>query len=88
MSINKKNSEILDQLLCGENLDDEPSSILMKRWLNDQILDVETGALLAALRAKGVVGNELSSMAKELLNVCNLFFGLKVYNFPSVISVQ
>ncbi len=72
MSINKKNSEILDQLLCGENLDDETSSILMKRWLNDQILDVETGALLAALRAKGVVGNELSSMAKELLNVCHL----------------
>ena len=72
MSINKKNSEILDQLLQGENLDEETSITLMKRWLDDQILDVETGALLSALRAKGVVGTELSSMAKELLNACNL----------------
>ena len=69
---NKTNSEILDQLLFGQNLDDETSRVLMKRWLNDEILDVQTGAFLSAFRAKGVSGMELSSMAEELLNVCEL----------------
>jgi len=69
---NKTNSEILDQLLFGNNLDDETSRDLMKRWLNHEILDVQTGAFLSALRAKGVSGTELSSMAEELLNSCKL----------------
>ncbi len=69
---NKTNSEILDQLLFGHNLDNETSSLLMKRWLNNEILDVQTGAFLGALRAKGVTGTELSSMAEVLLNSCKL----------------
>ena len=72
MSINKTNSEILNQLLCGENLDAETSNTLMKRWINDEILDVQTGAFLSALRAKGCTGIELSSMADVLLNACQL----------------
>ena len=72
MSFNKTNSEILNQLLQGENLDDLTARVLMKRWLNDEILDVQTGAFLTALRAKGSTGIELSSMAEELLNVCKL----------------
>jgi len=72
MSFNKTNSEILNQLLQGQNLDDITSRVLMKRWLNDEIEDVQTGAFLAALRAKGSSGLELSSMAEELLNVCKL----------------
>ena len=44
----------------------------MKRWLNDEISEVQTGAFLSALRAKGCTGIELSSMANELLNVCDL----------------
>ena len=72
MSINRTNSEILNQLLCGQNLDAETSSTLMKRWLNDEILDVQTGAFLSALRAKGATGLELSSMAEVLLNACRL----------------
>ncbi len=72
MSNNKTNSEILDQLLSGQNLDDETSSSLMKSWLNDELLDVQTGAFLSALRAKGVTGKELSSMAEVLLNSCKL----------------
>ena len=72
MSINKTNSEILDQLLCGQNLNAETSSILMRRWLNDEILDVQTGAFLSAFRAKGATGTELSSMAEILLNACDL----------------
>jgi len=72
MTINKTNSEILDQILYGKNLDDEVSKILMTRWLNDEILDVQTGAFLGALRAKGATGIELSSMAEVLLNACKL----------------
>ena len=51
MSITKTNSEILNQLLNGQDLDEETSNILMKRWLNDEILEVQTGAFLSALRA-------------------------------------
>ena len=58
MSKNKTNSAILDQLLYGQNLDAETSNILMQRWLNDEILDVQTGAFLSALRAKGATGTE------------------------------
>ncbi len=72
MSINKTNSEILDQLLHGQNLDDETSRSLMIRWLDDEIMDVQTGAFLSAFRAKGVTGTELSSMADVLLNACEL----------------
>ena len=53
MSIIKTNSEILNQLLNGQDLDAETSNALMKRWLNDEILEVQTGAFLSALRSKG-----------------------------------
>ena len=72
MSSNLSNVEILNILLEGKNLDNLTSSSLMKRWLSDEISDVQTGAFLCALRAKGCTGNELSSMAQELLNVCDL----------------
>ena len=72
MPITKKNSEILDQILCGDNLNYESACILMERWLNNEISEVETGAFLSALRAKGVTGTELSSMAEVLLNACKL----------------
>lgn len=75
MFINQTNSEILDQLLKGQDLDDKTSRSLMKKWLNEEILDVQTGALLSALRAKGATGTELSSMAEELLNACKLPVG-------------
>ena len=72
MSFNQQNSEILNRLLQGENLDEPSARILMKRWLNDEVLDVQTGAFLSALRAKGSTGIELYAMAEELLNVCKL----------------
>ncbi|MBO8230117.1 anthranilate phosphoribosyltransferase [Prochlorococcus marinus str. MU1404] len=72
MSSKLTNAEILNILLEGKNLDDITSRLLMKRWLNDEISDVQTGAFLSALRAKGSTGLELSSMAEELLNVCEL----------------
>jgi len=72
MSSNLSNSEILNTLLEGGNLDDLNARALMQRWLNDEISEVQTGAFLGALRAKGCTGVELSSMAEELLNVCEL----------------
>ena len=72
MSSNLSNAEILNILLEGGDLDGLNARSLMKRWLNDQISDVQTGAFLSALRAKGCTGVELSSMADELLNVCKL----------------
>ena len=72
MSSNLSNVEILNILLEGRNLDDFTSRSLMQRWLNDEIPDVQTGAFLSALRAKGCTGTELYSMAEELLNVCEL----------------
>ena len=72
MSSNLSNAEILNTLLDARNLDDLTSRSLMQRWLNDEISDVQTGAFLSALRAKGCTGVELCSMAEELLNVCEL----------------
>ena len=72
MSSAQTNSDILNRLLQGQDLDDITSRSLMKRWLNDEILDVQTGAFLAALRSKGSTGTELFSMAEELLHVCKL----------------
>ncbi len=72
MTFNLSNAEILNNLLEGGDLDDLTSKSLMQRWLNDEVSDVETGAFLSAFRAKGCTGVELSSMAEELLNVCEL----------------
>ncbi len=72
MSSNLTNAEILNNLLEGRDLDELTSRSLMQRWLNDEISDVETGAFLSALRAKSSKDVELSSMAEELLNVCEL----------------
>ena len=72
MSSNLSNTEILNILLESQNLDDSTSRLLMQRWLNDEVSDVQTGAFLTALRSKGCTGVELSSMAEELLKVCEL----------------
>ena len=72
MSSKLSNTEILNTLLDGNDLDDLTSRSLMQRWLKNEIPDVQTGAFLSALRAKGCTGIELSSMAEELLNVCKL----------------
>ena len=66
MSSNLSNAEILNILLEGKNLDELNSRSLMQRWLNDEISDVQTGAFLSALRAKGSTGLELSSMGNAM----------------------
>tara|TARA_B100001996_G_scaffold380455_1_gene367928 strand:- start:225 stop:1262 length:1038 start_codon:yes stop_codon:yes gene_type:complete len=59
-------SVILESLLLANDLTNEQSNYLMNSWLENKIEPVQTGALLAALRSKGVSGNELSVMAKAL----------------------
>ena len=57
---------ILESLLASNDLTEEQSKFLMNSWLENKIEPVQTGAFLAALRAKGVSGDELSAMAKIL----------------------
>jgi anthranilate phosphoribosyltransferase len=62
----------LEQLLNGTPLTEEQATALMRGWLDEQIDPVLTGALLAALRAKGVNGVELAAMAQVLREACPL----------------
>ncbi len=59
-------SVILESLLASNDLTEEQSIYLMNSWLENKIEPVQTGAILSAFRAKGVSGEELSSMAKIL----------------------
>ena len=61
---------LLDQLLNGESLSAQQATALMQGWLSEQIDPVLTGGLLAALRAKGVSGEELAAMAEVLREAC------------------
>ena len=56
MSFKLSNTEILNILMEGRNLDDATSRLLMQRWVNDEISEVQTGAFLSALRVKGCSG--------------------------------
>ena len=57
---------LLESLLDANDLTKEQSNYLMNSWLENKIEPVQTGAFLAAFRAKGVSGDELSAMAKIL----------------------
>lgn len=59
-------SSLLQQLLDRQSLSSEQASQLMQGWLNEQIPDVLSGAILAAIQAKGVSAEELAGMAKVL----------------------
>jgi len=72
MSSQQEITAILDKLVDGNDLNELSARRLMNLWLTNEIQPVQTGALLAGLRAKGATGIELASMAKELLNFCNL----------------
>ena len=59
-------SSILESLLSAHDLNEDQSNFVMNSWLENKIEPVQTGALLAAFRSKGISGNELSVMAKIL----------------------
>lgn len=64
--------QLLETLLQGQSLTADQASRLMQGWLAGEIEPVLTGALLAALRAKGPNGQELAAMASVLRQACSL----------------
>ncbi|MBM5796793.1 MAG: anthranilate phosphoribosyltransferase [Cyanobacteria bacterium K_Offshore_0m_m2_072] len=63
---------LLEQLLVGTDLNTDQATALMQAWLGGTVEPVMTGALLAALRSKGVNGEELAAMAAVLREACSL----------------
>ncbi|MFM7881434.1 MAG: anthranilate phosphoribosyltransferase, partial [Microcystis panniformis] len=57
---------LLQQLLDQKSLSLNQAEELMTGWLNGQIPEVLSGAILAALQAKGVSADELAGMATVL----------------------
>ncbi len=58
--------QLLQQLLDRQSLSQAQATALMQGWLNEQIPAGLSGALLVALRAKGISAAELAGMAKVL----------------------
>lgn len=59
-------TSILQQLLDRESLSLDQAAQLMQGWLNEEIPPVLSGAILAAIQAKGVSADELAGMARVL----------------------
>ena len=59
-------SLLLQQLLAQQSLSQVQASALMQGWLQSKIPDVLSGAILAAIQAKGVSAQELAGMAQVL----------------------
>jgi anthranilate phosphoribosyltransferase len=59
-------SSLLQQLLDRQSLSSDQASQLMQGWLNEEIPPVLSGAILAAIQAKGVSAQELAGMALVL----------------------
>ena len=59
-------SVLLQQLLDGQSLDSSQAATLMQGWLTEAIAPVISGAILAAIQAKGVSASELAGMAQVL----------------------
>lgn len=57
---------LLQQLLDGQSLSQNQASALMRGWLQEAIPPVLSGAILAAIQAKGVSAEELAGMAQVL----------------------
>ncbi len=58
--------QVLEQLIEGRSLTPAQAEALMDGWLSETISPVLSGAILAALQAKGVSGEELAGMARVL----------------------
>ena len=64
--------QTLEHLLNGGVLDPDLAAALMRAWLSEKLTPVQTGAFLAAIRARGVNGAELGAMASVLREACPL----------------
>jgi anthranilate phosphoribosyltransferase len=61
-------TSLLQQLLEQQSLSQSQAAQLMAGWLNEQIPEVLSGAILTAIQAKGVSATELAGMAQILKN--------------------
>ncbi len=61
-------TSILQQLLDRQSLSREQAARLMQSWLQSEIPDSLSGAILTAIQAKGVAADELAGMASVLLD--------------------
>lgn len=59
-------TKLLQQLLDRQSLSQSQASQLMQGWLQEEIPEVLSGAILAAIQAKGVSAAELAGMAQAL----------------------
>ncbi|HEY9810362.1 MAG TPA: anthranilate phosphoribosyltransferase [Halomicronema sp.] len=57
---------LLQQILNRQPLSRDQAAQLMQGWLNEQIPESLSGAILAALQAKGITAQELAGMAQIL----------------------
>jgi len=76
-------SSLLQQLLDGQSLSQEQASELMQGWLQEDIPVVLSGAILAAIQAKGVSPTELAGMA-QVLKSQSLQQAQINYNYPVI----
>lgn len=58
--------QLLQQLLDRQSLSEAQAELLMNGWLDSEVPDVLSGALLTAIQAKGVTATELAGMARVL----------------------
>ncbi len=58
--------QLLQQLLDQQSLSEAQAELLMNGWLDSEVPDVLSGAILAALQAKGISAPELAGMARVL----------------------
>ncbi len=61
--------DLLQQLLERQSLCEDRASELMTGWLEETIPPALSGAILAAIQAKGVSASELAGMARVLLSM-------------------
>ncbi len=76
-------STILQQLLDQQSLDIKQAQALMGGWLREEIPPVLSGAILAAIQAKGVSAPELAGMGQALLANAQ---SVAPANFPQLID--
>ena len=76
-------SSLLQQLLDKQSLTQTQASQLMQGWLGSEIPDVLSGAILAAIQAKGVCAEELAGMA-QVLKSQSLQQDQVIYDYPVI----
>ena len=76
-------SSLLQQLLDKQSLTQTQASQLMQGWLGSELPDVLSGAILAAIQAKGVCAEELAGMA-QVLKSQSLQQDQVIYDYPVI----